>query len=144
MTIYWILYFLIKLDDIRNLLISEYGLSIFILFTCSFGILAYSIIFESMILEKDSEEITSTIISRAKKSAKYIIIVFIFQFVFNVIGIMLPSTGQAIAIYLGGKAYKSDVINELSNMDPDIAKVLRFKLNNWIKENLNEDVSEKN
>jgi hypothetical protein len=128
---------LFKLDDIRIFLANDYGWTLLV------GIVLfviYAIItrgpdhdgdtmpFVELCDEDKKEKHTKTF----KKFIKIFTFVWFMQFMLNFIAFSLPSTGQAVAIIMGGKGVESETFKVLMSADPKIANYLKQELDDFL------------
>jgi len=133
---YFLIYLLMKLNDIRGMMLNDYGYTVGIFF---------ALLFYAAVRTWKSEEDTSAgegwpfkaIHEKQHRSfRKFALFMFTFTFFIqlslNIIAGFLPSTGQAVAIISGGAGLKSDTFKALKDMDPAIANYLRGELHKYL------------
>jgi amino acid transporter len=128
---------LFKLDDIRIFLSNDYGWTLLV------GIVLFAIYavitrgpdkdgdmipFVGLCDEDKKEEYNKTF----KKFIKIFTFVWFMQFTLNFIAFSLPSTGQAVAIIMGGKGVESETFKVLMSAAPKIANYLKQELDDFL------------
>lgn len=137
MNTYFMLYVLFKLDDMRYFLDNDYGWTLLIgggLFV-SYAIITRDsdsdgtiIPFGNLFRDSKKDEYSNQL----KKFIKIFLCVWIMQFMLNFIAFSLPSTGQAVAIIMGGKGAESQTFKVLMSADPKIANYLKHQLDEFL------------
>ncbi|GIU69155.1 MAG: hypothetical protein KatS3mg002_0391 [Candidatus Woesearchaeota archaeon] len=137
-----LMYFLLKLDEIRSLFYFEPALIVFLSIICILLMLVISIAID---LSKGIDPPLETFrkfLYFLKFKIKYIIYGLIFIVISNSISILLPSTKDIVLIYFVPRIIKSETFKSLSDIDPKLAKLIQLKINSWIGEydlDLNKD-----
>jgi amino acid transporter len=137
MNTYFVLYMLFKLDDIRIFLSNDYAWTFIVGFVL---FVIYAVVtrgrdkvgdivpFAGLWNEDKKEEHNKTF----KKFIKIFTFVWFMQFTLNFIAFSLPSTGQAVAIIMGGKGVESETFKVLMSADPKIANYLKQELDDFL------------
>ena len=140
------LYLFVKSDDFKSILTNDYSL-VPLTFVVTAIVCVASLLMNctdgacNIINEKASEWVDSYI----KQSAKYLLLSAFLCFFLNVMAIILPSTGQMAAIYIGATALESDTMDVLSRLPKKYATLLDTKADEWLSEqvkNLEEELAE--
>jgi hypothetical protein len=142
------MYLFVKLNDIRDMLDGP-GMSIISLLLIAVYVFAiYPAVNLDRLKEKyiskyeeepSEDDIYGYCVKKvATKALVLWVSIFILEVGMNITATLLPSTGQAAAIYIGVSAKNSDTAKTLAKLPDKYAKILEMKANKYLCDNAKE------
>lgn len=132
----WLLYWFVKVDEIRGFLHFTGETSILFIFALAAGIVIPILIYNDNKLGcgTHNEEIWEIAKKRIKTFMSWWTGILIIVILSTFISMMIPSTKQIAAIYLGSQAVKSEALQEASKLPKKYAEILNKQADQYLEE----------